>query len=70
MKRYIVASTKILKIGDYVEIYGNSFHSGDWGIIVDMYEEDDEYFVAMFGNKNDVPVFSKRELKLMKHKPL
>ena len=69
MKRYIVAAKKILKIGDCVEIKGNSFHAGDWGIIVDICEEDNEYFVAMFGDKSDVPVFSRDELKLLKYRP-
>ena len=69
MKRYIVATKKTFKINDCVEIKGNSFHAGDWGVIVDINEEDDEYFVAMFGNKSDVSLFSRDELRLLKYRP-
>ena len=54
MKIYC-GSRRKLKVDDYVEIKGDNFHAGDWGIIIDIDEEDDEYFVAMFGNDSDVP---------------
>jgi len=69
MKVYISAAKKTFKIGDYVEIIGDSIHSGDWGIIKYINEEDDEYFVGMFGADNMLPVFSRNELEKMKYIP-
>lgn len=70
MKRYILAASKKFKVGDYVNIIGDNFHAGDWGRIIEINPEDDEYFVAMFDDDNDAPVFSRNELKLMKYKPI
>lgn len=53
-----------IKVGDKVEIK-TGWNKGDWGEVVLINDEDNEYHVAMFGDKKDCPVFSKRELKLM-----
>ena len=55
---------KKFKVGDKVEIK-TGWNKGDWGKVVLVNDEDDEYHVAMFDDKKDCPVFSKRELKLM-----
>jgi len=52
-----------IEIGDIVEIK-SGFHKGDWGRVV-LVDEDYEYHVAMFGDTNDCPIFSRNEIKLL-----
>ena len=68
MKIYC-GSRRKLKVGDYVEIIGDSFFSGDWGVIQYIDEEDDEYHVAIANGNDSMPMFSRNELKLMKYRP-
>ena len=68
MKKYIVASRQKLKVGDCVEILGDSWYAGEWGVIRYIDEEDDEYHVAI-ANGKETPIFSKRELAKMKYTP-
>lgn len=54
---------KDIKIGDEVDIV-KGFHEGDWGEVIDI-DEDGYYYVAMFGERDDCPIFSRDELKRM-----
>lgn len=56
-----------IDVGDIVEIK-SGYHKGDWGKVV-LIDEDYEYHIAMFGDSNDCPVFSRNEIKLSKWKP-
>ena len=42
-----------------------SIHYGDWGVIVDF--DGDYYYVAMFGDESDVPVFLRDEFKVSRY---
>ena len=43
----------------------DSWHYGDWGIIKSF---DGEYYeVAMFGDENDMPIFSRDEFKVKRN---
>lgn len=55
---------KNINVGDRVVVKTNDWRNGDWGKVV-MIDEDGFYHVAMFGDKNDCPVFEKRELRIM-----
>lgn len=41
-----------------------SFHCGDWGTIIDF--DGEYYYIAIFGDLNDVPVFERNEFKVKK----
>lgn len=41
-----------------------SFHYGDWGTIIDF--DGEYYYVAMFGDASDAPIFSRNEFKVKK----
>lgn len=42
----------------------DSFHNGGWGTIIDF--DWDNYHVAMYDGKNDVCIFSRDEIKVIK----
>lgn len=52
---------KTIKVGDEVNIKAG-FHKGDWGI-VKLIDEDNMIHVAIFGDSNDCPMFSRNELR-------
>lgn len=53
-----------IKEGDRVIILEKGWRNGDWGKVI-LIDEDGFYHVAMFGNKNDCPVFEKKDLRRM-----
>lgn len=56
-----------IKVGDLVEIKRDhdGFFKGDWGKVVYADSVDNEYHVAMFGDKTNCPIFTRSEIKLM-----
>ena len=52
-------------IGKEVRIIDReSFHYGDWGTIVDF--DGEYYYIAIFGDVNDAPIFTRNQFKVSK----
>ena len=56
-------------MGKTVEIK-SGFHKGDWGIVIEVLDSryGKYYLVAMFGDKNDCPIFDRDEFIIRKTK--
>lgn len=42
----------------------DSFHKGDWGTVIDF--DGEYYYVAIFNDTNDTPIFARNEFKVKK----
>lgn len=53
-------------IGKRVEITAReSWHKGEWGV-VEQIDDDGYFYIAMFGDKNDCPIFERKDFKVCK----
>lgn len=55
---------KRINVGDRVIITEKGWREGEWGKVI-MIDEDGFCHVAMYGFKNDCPVFDKSDLRRM-----